>query len=708
MPLKLGIVGCGAVTENLHLPAMMESTKVEVTALMDPNQDRVEALGKKFNVKNRFTDLERIQDYCEVAILALPHHLHAPTAVFLLEKGIHVFVEKPVATNMKDANQINDTAKRFNRKAGVGLIRRQYSSSMFVKEILEKGWIGEIVSFDIREGGVYNWPAVSDTLFKKNTGGGVLFDTGAHTLDMLLWWLGDFSDVKYYEDSDGGVESNCELHLILQSGATGIVELSRTRNLRNSMIISGKNGVIEVGTGPDGPVMLKTNKTHLSGIPVWPNGEEELFLDIGRRQIDSFADAITHDSNSFVSAQDAIKSVRLFEACKKDAKKLPQPWVDGLDQMQALKELDGKKICVLGGTGFIGGGLVELLAKLTSAELRVLVRNFSRVSFISRFDLQMVHGDVTDRSAVSKAISGCDIVFNCTYGKGDKKDQKVVNVDSVRMLMEEAKKHAVNRVVHVSTVSVYGNVRSGVLEESTRSRTRRSDVYALTKLKGEKTVLELGRRLGVPSCVIQPTIVYGPDAPSWTVGPLNKLKTGQIILIEGGKGLCNAVYVDDVVSSMMLAATKEEALGQTFLISGEAPVTWPQFYAAYEQMLGFTSTINIPLDRLRRLVRKEKLRRLFGSPFFRKLHYFGQPFIPRNFNKQLKTFVSGHSASTASLPDQDVKPIQMVTTRDVKFLNSSAKVSIDKAKSMLGYRPNYDIKKGMSVTSKWAHWADML
>jgi len=64
------------------------------------------------------------------------------------------------------------------------------------------------------------------------------------------------------------------------------------------------------------------------------------------------------------------------------------------------------------------------------------------------------------------------------------------------------------------------------------------------------------------------------------------LRSGLVVLVNGGDGLCNAVYVDDVVQAMLLAATAKEGAGERFLVSGPRPVTWREFYGAYEAMLG--------------------------------------------------------------------------------------------------------------------------
>ncbi len=75
---------------------------------------------------------------------------------------------------------------------------------------------------------------------------------------------------------------------------------------------------------------------------------------------------------------------------------------------------------------------------------------------------------------------------------------------------------------------------------------------------------------------MQPTIVYGPFSRLWTIDPADMLINATVVLPDRGEGICNAVYVDDVVDAMILAAKNPAAVGQRFLVSGE-PITWAQF-----------------------------------------------------------------------------------------------------------------------------------
>ena len=188
--------------------------------------------------------------------------------------------------------------------------------------------LGQVKSFDMREGAVFQWAITSDFMFQKYAGGGVLSDTGAHTIDTLLWWLGDIEELTYYDDAMGGVEANAELHLVMQNGASGIVELSRTRNLRNTYIIRGEHGILEVGLGVNPEVKLHINDMdpHYSG-QIVKREMDKNNKDVFTRQLADFANAIIQRRPPYISGAEGTRSVEILEACYRNKRQLSEPWM---------------------------------------------------------------------------------------------------------------------------------------------------------------------------------------------------------------------------------------------------------------------------------------------------------------------------------------------------------------------------------------------
>ena len=324
--IRTAIVGCGAVADA-HLMILAEQARLVPTVLVDKNLTRAQELASRYSVGAAVGDFKEAIGQVDAAIVALPHHLHAPIAIELLRAGVHVFVEKPMAVTVAECDAMIQAARESQRVLAVGLARRFYHSARFVKQAVARGMLGRIRRFDVREGFVYNWPVASDFMFKKEAGGGVLADTGAHTLDTLLWWLGPFESVDYYDDSEGGVEANCELHLRLESGAEGIVELSRTRDLRGSLIIEGEHASLEVQTKFDAEMSFKVagQEATLAGQPR-VDGKPEDALDCFRAELDDFGQAVGEGRAPFVPGEEAKLAIELIEACHANRKRLEHPW----------------------------------------------------------------------------------------------------------------------------------------------------------------------------------------------------------------------------------------------------------------------------------------------------------------------------------------------------------------------------------------------
>lgn len=338
--VRVAVIGCGAAAERGHLPAAAHTPNCEVTLLVDSNLSRAKQLADVYGVPAVSDDFREALQRADGAIIALPHHLHAPVSCELMKGGIHVLVEKPMAMSSAECRAMLEAAEERGVILAVGLMRRFLDGARFVSCALKQGLLGQITAFDLREGNVYDWPVRSDFFFRRKTaGGGVLLDTGAHTLDLLLWWLGEVTSLEYYDDSYGGVEADCELYLAMQSGAKGVVELSRTRNLRNTAIITGEHATIEVhlrknwvavhypdqGVGVSGKGFAGASK----------EGIEQSFSDLFRPQLEDWLAAIRGGRSVTVPGIEACRSVALIEKCYSTRRQLDLTWVTPYQEQTA-------------------------------------------------------------------------------------------------------------------------------------------------------------------------------------------------------------------------------------------------------------------------------------------------------------------------------------------------------------------------------------
>jgi len=379
------------------------------------------------------------------------------------------------------------------------------------------------------------------------------------------------------------------------------------------------------------------------------------------------------------------------------------------------------RVLITGGTGFLGGRLVEVLTR-RGMRLRIATSDFRHCSRAARFPVELVKADLRDPDALGKAAAGCDLIFHFAYRfGGSAAEQRRVNVEGTKALAEALLKHGGRRFVHISSVSAYGQPRDGDLTETSPYQ-QTSDTYSNTKHAIDQALLELHRTRGLSVAILQPTIVYGPYAPAWTMRPLEQVRTGRMALPADGLGLCNAVYVDDVIAAAILAADRSEAADQTFLISGSAPTTWRDFYGAYENMVGKRVLEYLDAKQLREEARRQWLSRSPFGKIRRELarrpavrEYLGgqPPFswldaATRRLPASAQATVQQQLQNLWQLPPPGTLPLFLPDAGEAALFGAKLNVRIDNARALLGYEPHFDLKHGMALTRDWAEWANLL
>lgn len=382
--------------------------------------------------------------------------------------------------------------------------------------------------------------------------------------------------------------------------------------------------------------------------------------------------------------------------------------------------LRDRTVLVTGATGFIGGRLVEHLVRTHGANVRALVRNFANAPRLARFNVEMIPGDLRSADSVDRAVAGCDVVFHCAYGNGgDDTARRDVTVGGTQTLLDAALRHGVRRFVHTSTFTVYGDPPSGEIHEEL-ARTRTGAIYGDTKIDAEALALSYCNK-GLSVCAIQPTIVYGPYASTWTVKPLEQLATGRVILVNDGSGCCNAVYVDDVVDAMLRAAMLDGAHNHAFLISGDDTLTWKQFFERMGALVPGSRFVSMTADEATALAEaKEKKPTLLGESVrvLRKEIGRREAVVRSHLSHSAAGRLALKAAEAATLLPAAAKqtsrsestepPIHVLAPAKIRMFASTAHAKIDKAARLLGYRPAYDFGRGMAATEAWARWANVV
>lgn len=334
MGVRVAIVGCGEGALP-HLRVLGESPRAELTALCDLQRPAAEAFAREAAGPAILDDWTEVPEHADVAIVALPHHLHARASCELLERGVHVLVEAPMALSAAECHRMNAASAEGGATLAVGFVSRFFGVARHVKRLLDAHAIGRVHHFDVREGGVPDWKMRSDHALRPSSGGGVLGDLGAHVFDLLLYWLGDVESVDCHHDARGGAEADCEIGIRTSSGVEGFCQLSRRRDLRNTWILEGEQGTLEVMRRHDAELYWRVRGSNAvlhgdfqsGGVPEGP-------LTCYRRQWDELLDAIEEERLPLVSGVEGARCAELIELCRRDASPLEQSWESFDDRLE--------------------------------------------------------------------------------------------------------------------------------------------------------------------------------------------------------------------------------------------------------------------------------------------------------------------------------------------------------------------------------------
>lgn len=224
--IRIGIIGCGWIAENAHIPALMQESRCRLTALFDSDGARAEGMGKKWGIDSTFNNLEKFfKSGVEAVIIATPNGTHVHYTLEALKRGIHVLCEKPVAFHTNEMQQIMQVSKECNAIYIPGFVNRWREDIQNVYQIIQEKGIGKIQRMEagwLRRAGVPR-PGTWFTN-RELAGGGVLVDLGSHIVDICLLLLGEREPVSYEMES-----SLCSMEKIKSIGEAGWFEREDAR-----------------------------------------------------------------------------------------------------------------------------------------------------------------------------------------------------------------------------------------------------------------------------------------------------------------------------------------------------------------------------------------------------------------------------------------------------------------------------------------------
>jgi len=305
------------------------------------------------------------------------------------------------------------------------------------------------------------------------------------------------------------------------------------------------------------------------------------------------------------------------------------------------------KCMVTGAAGFIGSALVNTLAE--KGYVVKAVTHSSKPKHRIK-NVEYVKGDITDIDSLKPLVKDVEVVFHCAAhvkDYGPKKPFYDINVGGTKNLVEVCKNGDVKRFIFLSHIRYESNKRYGL--------------YSKTKKIAENVLLDEYKNNKLPIVIIRPGNVYGPGSTIWVLRNIESIKKNRITLVNHGNGIFLHTYIDNLIDALLLAMEKPEAVGKDINVTdGDYTVTYGKYFNDLAELIG-EKPITKNLSKTSAMI-------------IAKIMIF--------LNKVLK-----------------IKP--WVTPTAVNILTNEQKISIEKAKEILGYRPKIDYEQGMKNIQEW-------
>ena len=334
-------------------------------------------------------------------------------------------------------------------------------------------------------------------------------------------------------------------------------------------------------------------------------------------------------------------------------------------------------IGIVGAGGFIGCRTSEVFHHQTVAKVRPIVRTLPTIGILNQLGVRTYTADAENLFSLKLALAGCDVVVHCTSG----------SPWSIRRTAEITYKAAnqvgVKRLVYLSTASVHGQAPPSYTNEQTALCDHQFYAYNNAKVQAERLLLRLRHQGDTEVVIVRPGIVTGPGS-FWVVGFINALLANTAYLGNSGRGICNSIYIDNLVEAIRLAATIPGIDQQAFLVGDRETVTWADLYRPLANALGFN------LEQL---------------PNFDCFNY--QPSVGERLREKLRNSMLVNRTSFFTLnhlksSKPPAQPCQPALNYEMAMLYSCCyKLPHHKAQQVLGYEPIVPFTEGCDRTLTW-------
>jgi nucleoside-diphosphate-sugar epimerase len=324
------------------------------------------------------------------------------------------------------------------------------------------------------------------------------------------------------------------------------------------------------------------------------------------------------------------------------------------------------------------------------------VRSFSSLAVISRFELPWAVCDILNVDALASAFAGCEVVVHAALGDPG----QIVKMAGT--LYAAAERAGIERLIVLSSAAVHGLVPASGSDEQSALHDRHSNDYCNAKVRAEK-VLRAARRKGrVELIILRPSIVYGPRCRLFA-RIAEMLLNQTAFFIENGSGVCNTIYIDNLIDAIVAALKSGADERGIFHINDAENVSWRDVYVRIASAFGIqeSEVPNIACPVFRRSV-KARIERFVASRYAQSL----LPIIPMRLKRFAKVLLrSWEAPSPANAWALPTSPEPQIDEEIAMLQQCRWRFSNARAQCTLGYQPSVTFDEGMRRTVGWMAFA---
>jgi predicted dehydrogenase/nucleoside-diphosphate-sugar epimerase len=600
---RVGIIGAGVISA-VHAEALKQRGHIRLTAVVDPNEAAARAFARRWDIEQVFGSVAAAIESrsMDAAHVLVPPPLHSAVALPLLEAGIAVLVEKPMATSACECALLQHASRSTGTPLAVNQNFLFHPAFLRLRQLLDAGRYGPPRSVTC----TYSVPLrqlaarqFGHWMFRAP--GNILLEQAVHPLSQVMALAGAIRGVRAVagpgKEISPGVDFHASVDVTLDceelpaqlSFAVGrsfpvwqicvlcddgmivadvllnrVYGHGRTRWIEpiDNLLSGARTATMMMGAGISGLAWFGLSTLRLAG------RRDPFFLSM-RNSIGAFHESLS-GGTTFPSG--ACFGAALVEACES----IRDSAFHATSAKPATPALQSDQSCdvtILGGTGFIGAEVVRQVLR-SGMRVSVMARTTSGLpGLFSEREVQLTRGDIRDPEAVQRAIGKAPVVVNLAHGGGGAdfaaiRDAMLGGAETVARACMAAS----SRLIHVGSIaSLYCGSDAGVISGATPpdpEDERRGD-YARAKILCDRLLLDLHERASLNVVILRPGLVVGEGTSPFHSGLGFYNNEQHCIGWNAGRNPLPFVLVQDVAAALVLAMKAETIDGRCFNLVGD-------------------------------------------------------------------------------------------------------------------------------------------